>query len=289
VRNLADELTANIQNPYDKAKAIEAHLRAYPYSLDVTPPPPNQDVADYFLFDLKTGYCDYYATSMIVLARAAGLPARLVIGYSSGIYNPTKAEYVIREANAHSWVEVYFAGIGWVEFEPTANQQPVIMPEDLPEKGITSIKPFSIRDELGVSASAKQGISLKRNLPLLATPLTGIILLAGFWFLRAQGLLRTHGSIGSIYEYVYFHGKKIYKNAPLNETPSIFADKLQSKLQTGYRWLSPAPDEIRLLTKFYLQETYSAHPITKDERIHAVKIWRKLFWRLLYARIVIRS
>ena len=87
-------------------------------------------MADYFLFDLKTGYCDYYATSMIVMARAVGLPARLVIGYANGDYDPVKAEYVIREADAHSWVEVYFAGAGWVEFEPTASELRFTLPDE---------------------------------------------------------------------------------------------------------------------------------------------------------------
>jgi transglutaminase-like putative cysteine protease len=288
VRDLAHQLTANIQNPYDKAKAIESYLRTYPYSLAVTPPPSNRDVADYFLFDLKTGYCDYYATSMIVLARAAGLPARLVIGYSSGIYNPTKAEYVIREANAHSWVEVYFADFGWVEFEPTASQLPMILPEELPEESNPSITPFPTISETNLNAQATQEFSYKRNILQFVIFLTVGISLACSWFLRTQGLLRAHGSVGSIYEYIFYHGKKVYKNAPLYETPSIFADKLQARLKTDHRWLSPAPDEIRLLTELYLQETYSAHPITKDERIHAIKIWRKLFWRLLYARMIVR-
>jgi transglutaminase-like putative cysteine protease len=288
VLDLAQELTANITNPYDKAKAIEAYLRTYPYSLDITPPPPDRDVADYFLFDLKTGYCDYYATSMIVLVRAVGLPARLVIGYSSGVYNPLKAEYVIREANAHSWVEVYFAGVGWVEFEPTASQLPIILPEELPEEVNPSLTPFPIMSELNVSAQAKQGYSIKQDLLLLAVLLMFIISLAVLWFLRTQGLLRAHGSIGSIYEYVYYHGKKIYKNTALHETPSIFADKLRSRLRTGYPLLIPASDEIKLLTDLYLQEIYSAHPITKDALIHAVKVWRKLFWRLLYARMIVR-
>lgn len=286
VLDLAMQLTTDISNPYDQAKAIEAYLRTYPYSLDVPPPPIDQDVADYFLFDLKTGYCDYYATSMIVLARLVGLPARLVIGYSNGVYNPMKAEYIVREANAHSWVEVYFVGVGWVEFEPTASQPPITLPEELPKEVNPSIALFSM-SELGVSASAKQGYSIKQDLPSFAVLLMFIISLATLWLLRAQGLLRTHGSIGSIYEYVYYHGKKIYKDAPLHETPSIFAENLQGRLQTGYHWLSPAQDEIRLLTKLYLQETYSAHPITKDERIHAVKVWRKLFWRLLYARVIL--
>ncbi len=132
ILDLAAQLTADATNPYDKAKAIESHLRNYPYSLDVSAPPAGRDVADYFLFDLKTGYCDYYATSMVVLARTVGLPSRLVIGYSSGVYNPFTAEYVVRELNAHSWVEIYFTGVGWMEFEPTANQPVIALPEKLP-------------------------------------------------------------------------------------------------------------------------------------------------------------
>ena len=116
--------------------------------------------------------------------------------------------------------------------------------------------------------------------------LTAVISISSLWFLIVQGLLRAHGSISSIYKYVYYHGKKIYKDAPLHETPSIFADKLQRKLRTSYRWLIPAPDEIKFLTDLYLQETYSAHPVTRNERIYAVKVWRKLFWRLLYARVI---
>jgi hypothetical protein len=246
-------------------------------------------VADYFLFDLKKGYCDYYATSMIVLARTAGLPARMVIGYSSGIYNPLTAEYIVREANAHSWVEVYFTGVGWVEFEPTASQPPITLPEDLPKEISPSITPFPMTPEPDMNADAMREYAFKQSLLLIAVSLMSIVSVAGLWFLRTQGLLRTHRSIGSIYKYVYYHGKRIYKNAPRYETPSIFAESLQDRLRTGYRWLSPAPDEIKLLTRLYLQETYSAHPITKDERIHAIQVWRKLFWRLLYARIIIRA
>jgi hypothetical protein len=236
---------------------------------------------------LKKGYCDYYATSMIVLARAAGLPARLVIGYANGIYDPTKAEYIVREANAHSWVEVYFAGVGWVEFEPTASQTPITPPEEFPNESGPLTTPFPRTYELGANGSAKQGYSIKQEFPSLVALLMFIISLTSLWFLRTQGLLRTHNSIGSIYEYVYYHGKKIYKDAPLHETPSTFADQLRSRLRTGYPVLIPAPDEITLLTDLYLQEIYSAHPITKDERSVAVKVWKKLFWRLLYARIML--
>ncbi|MCI0609527.1 MAG: DUF3488 and transglutaminase-like domain-containing protein, partial [Anaerolineae bacterium] len=122
VHQLAQEIAASRTNPYDKAKAIEACLRTYPYHLEVSAPPEDQDVADYFLFDLKKGYCDYYATAMVVLARSSGLPARFVSGYSSGSYDAPNAQYVVRELNAHSWAEIYFPEIGWVEFEPTGSQ-----------------------------------------------------------------------------------------------------------------------------------------------------------------------
>jgi transglutaminase-like putative cysteine protease len=286
VLDLATELIADATNPYDKAKAIEAYLRTYPYSLEVSPPPSGQDVADYFLFDLKAGYCDYYATSMVVLGRAVGLPARLVIGYSSGVYNPLTAEYIVREANAHSWVEIYFTGVGWVEFEPTASQPPITLPEELSEEESPSATPFPTMPES--NANTQEGHPIKQDLPLPGILLTFTLLLAGLaFFLHTQGLLRAHRSVGSIYKYIYHHGKRIYKNGLLHETPSVFADNLQKRLNTGHRWLTPASDEIQLLTHLYLQESYSAHPISKDERIHALKAWRNLFWRLLYARVTL--
>jgi hypothetical protein len=106
VMMLAREITAAATTPYDRARAIESYLRAFPYTLDLPAPPPQRDVADYFLFDLQKGYCDYYATAMVVMARAADLPARLGTGYAEGRYDINTARYTITEADAHSWVEV---------------------------------------------------------------------------------------------------------------------------------------------------------------------------------------
>jgi hypothetical protein len=104
---------------YDQARAIESFLHQYPYTLDLPHPPGDVDIVDYFLFDLQQGFCDYYASAMVVMARAVGLPARLGVGF---LQQPGDAAGVqtIRQVNAHSWAEVYFAGYGWVEFEPTA-------------------------------------------------------------------------------------------------------------------------------------------------------------------------
>jgi hypothetical protein len=122
VRSRAAELTAHAATPYDAALAIEAYLRSMPYDLDVPTPPLDRELVSWFLTDLKRGYCDYFATAMVVLARADGIPARLAVGYAAGTYDPAGATYVVTEAQAHSWPEIYFPGYGWVPFEPTPAQ-----------------------------------------------------------------------------------------------------------------------------------------------------------------------
>lgn len=121
---LARDLTATEPTPYDRARALETYLRTFPYSLDVPLPPVNHDVVDYFLFDLRRGYCDYYSTAMAMLARAAGLPARVAVGYASGTYDAATHTYRVTEADAHSWTQIYFPNYGWVDFEPTSGHAP---------------------------------------------------------------------------------------------------------------------------------------------------------------------
>jgi transglutaminase-like putative cysteine protease len=132
-RQLADELTAGLETPTAKAQAIETYLRQYEYDLAV-PEPSNEvtDVADYFLFDLRKGYCDYYATAFAVLARLAGLPTRFATGYAVGSWDPVDMVWIITEAEAHSWPEVYFPDYGWIPFEPTAGR-PQLTRIGLPE------------------------------------------------------------------------------------------------------------------------------------------------------------
>jgi transglutaminase-like putative cysteine protease len=122
VSDLAHAITHGAPTGYDQARALEQYLRNYPYNLDLPPPPADRDVVDYFLFEGQEGYCDYYASAMVVLARAVGLPARLATGYVQGTYDYDGRRWAVTEKDAHSWVEVYFQGIGWVEFEPTAVQ-----------------------------------------------------------------------------------------------------------------------------------------------------------------------
>lgn len=119
VERLVQEVTAGLETPYDRARAMEAFLREMEYSLDVPPPPPGRDVVAYLVLDLKRGYCDYFATAMAVMARMAGIPSRLASGYAGGEFREDCACFWVSEAHAHSWAELYFPGVGWVPFEAT--------------------------------------------------------------------------------------------------------------------------------------------------------------------------
>lgn len=118
VRQLAAEITSSASTAYDKAQALTDYLRGMPYSLKVEPPPYDRDGVDYFLFTLKEGYCNYFASALTVMLRSVGVPARLAVGFMPG--EPTEdGVYLVRDSDSHAWTEVYFQGYGWVPFEAT--------------------------------------------------------------------------------------------------------------------------------------------------------------------------
>ncbi|PTY77995.1 hypothetical protein B5V89_12360 [Heyndrickxia sporothermodurans] len=126
VKDLAEELTKDKTNWYDKTKAIEGYLQSGKYKYDkknVGIPKENQDYVDQFLFETLRGYCDNFSTSMVTMLRSIGIPSRWVKGYSSGEYQGSEGVsqniYKVTNNNAHSWVEVFFPNVGWVPFEPT--------------------------------------------------------------------------------------------------------------------------------------------------------------------------
>lgn len=124
---------AGATNPYDQAKAVETWLRQnIRYNEAIPQPPRSQDPVDWFLFDLGEGYCNYYASAMITMLRSLGIPARMAAGFAQGTWNADSQQFVVEERDAHTWVEVYFPGYGWVEFEPTAAQAPLNRVDDMP-------------------------------------------------------------------------------------------------------------------------------------------------------------
>ncbi len=120
VRDLTEQLTAPYDNAYDKSQAIFDHLHDnYRYDLDIPVQTDDGDTVDWFLFEQKAGYCEQFASAMVVMSRLAGIPARLATGYSPGTYNPITGYYEVKGSDAHAWAELYFPNFGWVSFNPT--------------------------------------------------------------------------------------------------------------------------------------------------------------------------
>ncbi|MGZ4800128.1 MAG: transglutaminase TgpA family protein [Acidimicrobiia bacterium] len=122
VRALAAAVTANAPTSYDKVLALEAWMGSHTkYTLDIPPLPKGEDAVDRFLFVDRRGFCEQIGTSLVVMLRSLGIPARLAVGYATGERNPFTGLYEVRAKDAHAWAEVYFPGVGWQAFDPTAH------------------------------------------------------------------------------------------------------------------------------------------------------------------------
>ncbi len=116
---LADTITRGAASPYEMARRIEEHLQdSYQYTLDLEAVEQGDPVSD-FLFNVKAGHCEYFASAMVLLLRTRGIPARLVNGFQMGEYSAVAGAYTVRQSDAHSWVEAYFPKSKWITFDPT--------------------------------------------------------------------------------------------------------------------------------------------------------------------------
>ncbi|MGA8271996.1 MAG: DUF3488 and transglutaminase-like domain-containing protein [Candidatus Sulfotelmatobacter sp.] len=119
IPQLAEQIAGPASNNYDKASALETYLKShYGYTLQLTGAPPADPLAS-FLFVRKQGHCEYFASSMAIMLRTLHIPSRVVNGFRSDEFNDVTGSYVVRAKNAHSWVEAYFPGYGWITFDPT--------------------------------------------------------------------------------------------------------------------------------------------------------------------------
>ena len=145
IQALALDLATDLSNPYDQAAAITNYLRSnIEYAPLVSFPEGTEDPLEYFLFESKKGFCNYYASAEVLMLRSIGIPARLAVGFAQGEPNLQNTFYTVREKDAHAWPEVYFPDFGWIEFEPTGNQEPVNRPlerEDSAAPDLGSITP----------------------------------------------------------------------------------------------------------------------------------------------------
>jgi transglutaminase-like putative cysteine protease len=288
-RELAQQITQDYETPFDKAQAVERYLRNnIKYNERIPAPPPGVDKVDYILFELGQAYCDYYATSMIVMLRSVGVPARMAAGFARGKYDAERDVFRVVNADAHSWVEVYFPTYGWVEFEPTAAQPTIIRPSN-PDENSFSAGNIPNLDNLpdGSRAGYEEGlfgdnnipiddgffaggIFLSFNLPIFGTQiniprsavsssfsLVGLLALLGLgggalWWQRQQSL--ANKNIFNLYEGMLKFGRWMGALLQPWQTPYEHAAILQERLPTFKK-------EVTVITDDYVYHTFS--PVDK--------------------------
>jgi transglutaminase-like putative cysteine protease len=282
VMDLALQLTAPAPTPYDRVLAIEEYLRAFPYTLDLPVPPQDRDLVDYFLFDLRKGYCDYYASAMVVLARAAGVPARFATGYANGTYDIQAKRFSVSEADAHSWVEVYFPTAGWVPFEPTAGRPA------LSKSGITRADP-GIRSE--VPEQLPDLIQEKSNFlgwQLLIGMLCSIGIFGLSWIGYDEITMRSRQSpiiAGNIYLRLRRFGASLSAPIEPGDTPYEYADRLISRLAqvsnfgVSAGFISGINEDISALTNMIVRASFRPAGVGESDLLLFMR-WKKLRWRL---------
>ena len=290
VYDLAFELTADQLTAFDQAKAIETYLRTFPYTLELPAPPLNRDVADYFLFELQKGYCDYYTTAMAVLARAAGLPTRVVIGYAGGTYDPEEDRYLVTEAEAHTWPEIYFPEVGWIPFEPTTGKVDLVIeeraltvPPDLDKPAQT----FGPQKKVDWSQLKGWGVPL------------AVLLLGGFgvWAIFGMDLwLLARGTPSQTMERIYTRlhrwSVRIGPHVPGAATPYEFEKILRERIDllapdsVQFEKQIPELGIISQIIKYYVKDHYQPILLTKEETGEVMGLWRRLRGRLWLARVI---
>ena len=282
VKDLAARLTQGATSSYDKALRLQEYLRVtYPYQLDVPAPPPNRDVADYFLFDAPGGFCSYYATAMAVMLRSQGVPARVVAGFATGEYDGLSRKYRVPAKSAHAWVEVYFPTYGWIEFEPTSSQAVFdYTSAETPQAG-----------GLPVSSSPRSTEAIITPIVIGAfiALMLGVIGTAAYvaWRRYAQWQLAPELQARRLYWEERRSLQQIGVEAALSATPSEFQAMCAERLADQPR----LRQAIGTATELYIRAIYTSSLPDRSDVQFARRAWRiawrerlKLRWRRIKLR-----
>jgi len=277
VVQLAREIVSAEDTQYDKLKAIERYLREnYLYDLEIAAPAEGKDVVDYFLFEGQRGYCDYYASAMVVMARAVGIPARLASGYATGTYDYGDGRYVVTEMDAHSWPEAYFPGYGWVAFEPTVIHSVIPRPVGQAERARSE----PVEPQVAMGEQAPVSWLWFLALAAAVAAVTGV--LAWLWQRRRvteDPVLATYGSLERSAGWLGFTGHE-------SLTPREYADSLANYLNRKIErenanggTLSLAEQDIANIVRAYELRRYGRPGIWIDGH-DVMRAWNRLRKRL---------
>ena len=284
VSELARDITRGIFNPYDKAKAIERHLHTLGYDQEIPAPPYNADGVDHFIFELERGYSEYFGSAMAVLLREAGVPARMVVGYTPREFDGNAGHWVVREADSHGWAEAYFPGYGWVEFEPTPNWELPVAPEIaffegggtaaggaedffdedefFEEEAFQAIGDLAIEEDPFISGTA------------LAWTLGGVFVVWLVWYSYRRTFVKVSAP-AAVFERMCWLGAWAGLPHRHNQTPAEYTTRLAQVFPD-------AMGDLRILGAAHAIERYSTRSITQREAEQVGRAWthvRKLLFR----------
>ncbi len=296
---------------YDKAKVIEAWLRKNIQYDEVMPvPPTDKDPIDWALFEIKRAYCTYYASAMVVMLRSQNIPARMAAGFAQGTWDDASKSYIVRERDAHTWVEVYFPGAGWVEFEPTSAQQTLDRPDSRAAAPTPTITPSPTPSPTPLPTAtpavqpqnqALQTIQPPTETPTLPptivptptlppppmpaapSPLSGVLQFGVL--LAALVAILSFGGVG-LFWWVEYRG--LDKLSPVGRAYArmaiyarwlrIPANAATTPLERGRRIAREVPEQspqIVTITDMYINERYAPpHPATPGDEVRANRAWQ---------------
>lgn len=273
-RELAASITSGHATPYDRAQAVETYLRqGIAYNESVAAPPAGVEPVDYFLFESREGYCVYYASAMAVLLRTQGIPARVAAGFSQGTFDPETNGFEVLESDAHTWVQVYFPGYGWIDFEPTTAREPIVRNEamtldDLPAPELEPPVDEAPADPFDMMAPTPD---FARNLDqaqagLLGRPLSlrlagllpwalGLVALAGVaaggaWYWQQRHGLHRLSDISGRYARLNIVAPWLGVDLAPGDTPHERAEAFRRSIPESGR-------PVRRIVDLYVQEQYS--------------------------------
>ncbi|HSS61639.1 MAG TPA: transglutaminaseTgpA domain-containing protein [Candidatus Limnocylindrales bacterium] len=265
-RALAADVVTGTTNEFDTVLALTRYLqRRYTYTLDLSPVPSRRDPVDWFLFDVKRGYCEQFATAEALMLRSLNIPARLVTGYSTGDYDPILNQAVVRERDAHAWVEVWFPNHGWVPVDPTPGVSALAatrFPSHWAAGGVAHLIPH-----LTVSAPAAALGSLGAFGVIPAgIAIAAILVVAYAWLRRRMRLPRRKAEPGEselLRLYARVQRKMRRRRAP-PETPLEYEEAMRSLLlkeltqavnEGAYAGRWPAPERVREMARGVLAKS----------------------------------
>jgi hypothetical protein len=290
VRALAREVVKGATIPYDQAVAIQEYLRRITYDQYINAPPAGRDVVDWFLFENRRGYCDYYASAMAVMCRILGIPARISQGYAPGEYDSASHSYIVRQLDAHAWPELYFPGYGWIDFEPTSSEPVLVRPEDstlplVPGAGLlsTPVPRDENEDKFGPDeASGGEDIAnevaprqpwyrrlLYPALALLGSGVIALLVLLTWWYASLRGL----SPAASIYEQMRRLGGLLGATHQIHQTPAEYGASLSQILSRSH-------EDVRYVAAQYVKQRFSGHGLSAGEKEQLQERWRKLRWTM---------